>query len=184
MKYLNFLSEIGKLKDVDRTGWKIYKVRDPESVADHSFRIAIMAMLYSKNLGLDEDKCVKMSLVHDLEEVYTGDIATRADEKNQAVNNTKKEKIERSAFDKLMKLLDDKEEIAELWQEYHECKTPEAKWVNDLDKVEMVLQALDYKKGKRTKEDLEEFFQTSEPRIKTEKGRELWNKIRKEYLEL
>jgi len=184
MKYLNFLSEIGKLKDVERTGWKIYKVRNPESVADHSFRIAIMAMLYSKKLGLDENKCVKMSLVHDLEEVYTGDIATRADEKTQTVNNTGKEKIEKNAFDKLMKLLDDKEEIAELWQEYHEHKTLEAKLVNDLDKIEMVLQALDYKKGKRTKENLEEFFQTSGPRIITEKGKELWNRIRKEYLEL
>jgi putative hydrolase of HD superfamily len=184
MKYLSFLSEIGKLKDIERTGWKIYKVKNPESVADHSHRTAIMAMLYSKSLGLDEDKCVKMAIVHDLEEVYTGDIATRADEKNQTVNNVKKEKIEENAFNRLMKLLDDKKEITELWQEYHECKTPEAKWVNDLDKIEMVLQALDYKKGKRTKEDLEEFFQTSGPRIKTKKGKELWNKIRKGYLEL
>lgn len=183
MKYLEFLSEVGKLKDVPRSGWVLYKVRDPESVSDHSFRVALMAMLYAPELKLNSDKCVKMALVHDLEEVHTKDIATRADEKNQAVSRVDKPKIEKDAFYKLMRLLKGgNDEVARLWCEYHDCKTEEARLVFDLDKIEMVLQAVEYAKSKRTAEDLEEFFQTSKPRILTAKGRELWNKLREEYL--
>ena len=71
-----------------------------------------------------------------------------------------------------------------LWKEYEANETPEARFVHDLDKVEMVLQALEYQQGKRTQEHLEEFFQTSEPRLQTDKGKELWNEIRRRFLAL
>ena len=91
MENLKFLSEIGKLKDVTRTGWERVKVTNPESVADHSFRLALMAMIYAKNIGLDENKCIKLALVHDIHEIYTKDIPTRPIEK-QSMKNEKKRK--------------------------------------------------------------------------------------------
>lgn len=183
MESLNFLSEVGKLKDVPRTGWIIYGVTNPESVSDHSFRMALMAMAYARTLNLDENKCIKMSLLHDIHEIYCGDIATRADESNQSMTNEEKRNAEKEAFEKLMKLrVNNGEEMRQIWEEYNTKETAEAKFVSDLDKIEMVLQALDYKNMKRTKMDLEEFFQTSGPALKTEKGKELWNKIRNDYL--
>ena len=91
MRLLNFVSEIGKLKDITRTGWELYSVNNPESVADHSFRLAVLSMLYAEKLKLDTEKCIKLALIHDMCEVYTKDIATRAKESDQTVNN--KEKI-------------------------------------------------------------------------------------------
>lgn len=186
MKLLDFVQEIGKLKDIERTGWKIYSVRNPESVSDHCFRTAMLALLYAKEAKLDVNKCVKMALIHDIQEVYTGDIATRAKESDQVVSNNKKKIIENKAMKKLLRKLpqNERKELYSLWSELEEQKTAEAKFVNDMDKIEMVLQALEYKKYKRTSKNLYEFFLTSEGRIETKKGRELFNKIRADYLRL
>ena len=182
MENLEFLEEIGKLKDVKRTGWEIHKVKEPESVSDHSFRLALMAMIYSEEAGFDENKLIKMALLHDIHEIYTDDIPTRPPEK-MTISFEERKKIHEEAIERISKIIPvQNKEIVELWNELSENKTAEAQFLNDLDKVEMTLQALQYKKEKRTTEDLEEFFETSGPRMKTEKGKELWGKIRKEYL--
>jgi putative hydrolase of HD superfamily len=184
MELLEFFSKIGKLKDIERTGWNIYSVEKPESVADHSFRVALMAMLYAKKQGLNVEKCIKMALVHDLDEVHTKDIATRANKKDQVVTEKEKNQLEEAGAKKLFSLLskNSSQEFIELWEDYFNLKSEEAKLVFDLDKIEMVLQALEYQKAKRSNEILEEFFQTSEPRIQTEFGKKLWQQIRKEFL--
>ena len=146
----------------------------------------MLALVYAKESKLDVNKCVKMALIHDIHEVYTGDIATRPDEAQQIFSNKAKKKIEDKAMEKLLQLLPfgNRKEIYSLWNELEQQKTEESKFVNDLDKIEMVLQALEYKKYKRTKKNLEEFFLTSQSRIKTKTGNELWNKIRSDYLKL
>lgn len=185
MELLDFISEIGKLKDIERTGWNIYKVKNPESVSDHVFRVAVMAMLYGKKAGLDVEKCIKMALLHDIGEVHTKDIATRANKEDQEVSPEAKDKLEeegaKKVFAKLPKNI--RNEFAELWEDYHYLRSEEAKLVSDLDKIEVVLQALEYTRDKRATNELEEFFQTTEPRIMTELGKKLWKEIRKQYLE-
>ena len=178
MKDLDFFSEVGKLKEVPREGWHIYKVDKPETVSDHAYRVAMMALHYCKENTL---RCIGMALVHDLPEVITGDIAVRAIEKDQVMTYSEKEEKETAAAQELFA---SQPEMLLLWQEYQENKTPEAKFVHDLDKVEMVLQAWEYQSTNRTTENLEEFFQTSESRIQTEKGKELWNEIRQRFLKL
>ena len=178
MKALDFFSEAGKLKEVPRTGWRIYGVANPETVSSHSYRLALMALHYC---GGDKLRCVGMALVHDLPEVITGDIAVRNKKDDQRVTDGEKKALERKAAEKLFA---SQPEMLSLWEEYAENKTPEAKLVHDLDKVEMVLQALEYTEQGRAPEDLEEFFQTSGPRIQTEKGKELWGEIRRRFLQL
>jgi len=178
MKDLDFFSEVGKLKEVPRTGWQIYSVADPETVTDHAFRVAVMALHYCKENTL---RCVGMALVHDLPEVITGDIAVRNKKQDQDVTDEEKRRLEQAAA---KQLFEKQPELYDLWLEYDENKTPEAKLVHDLDKVEMVLQALEYTRGRRTCEPLEEFFETSGPRIQTEKGKELWDEVRRRYLEI
>ncbi len=55
-RLLNFMVEADKLKRVDRTGWVELGIRDPESVADHSYSVAILSYLIAKRRGLDEEK--------------------------------------------------------------------------------------------------------------------------------
>src|SRR5262245_30867956 len=65
---LRFLSRVGTLKDLKRTGWLRRDLPDPESVADHSFRTAILALLVGADLGVDTAKLTALVLVHDLPE--------------------------------------------------------------------------------------------------------------------
>ncbi len=178
MNSLDFFSEAGKLKEVPRTGWRIYNVASPETVSGHSYRLALMALHYCRQNTL---RCVGMALVHDLPEVITGDIAVRNKKEDQRVTDGEKKALERKAAEKLFA---SQPEMLSLWEEYVENKTPESKLIHDLDKVEMVLQALEYTEQGRAPEDLEEFFQTSGPRIQTAKGRELWDEVRRRFLAL
>ena len=75
-KIIKFFSEIGKLKLIPRRGWVIRDVKNPESIAEHTFRVAIMAWVLAdrKNSKLNLEKLIKMALIHDLCEVYSGDI--------------------------------------------------------------------------------------------------------------
>ncbi len=182
---LGFISESGKLKDIERTGWVLHKVRNPESVADHSFRIALLALVFAKEEKLNAGRCVKMALIHDLTDVYAGDIATRPLERQQVVSDMEKAFLERNAMKRLLSLLPpaSRSELQKLWGEYDSNKTKEAGFVHDMDKVEMVLQALEYKSQKRTSKSLDEFFE-SRKKIKTKTGRKLWEEIRKRYKRL
>jgi putative hydrolase of HD superfamily len=73
--FVRFLHRIGNLKTIHRTGWLDRGVpsAEAESVADHSFRTAILAWLAAGD-NLDRDKVLKLALVHDLAEAITGDI--------------------------------------------------------------------------------------------------------------
>lgn len=177
MQFLNFLSEVGRLKEIKRSGWVKRNIKDAESVSDHSFRTALFAMLYSKSLGLNAEKCIKMALIHDIPEIYTGDIIlTKA-------NAKQKSKKELRAIKDISNLLpkDAGKEILKLWEELHAARTNEAKLVRDLDKIEMLLQALEYKKSNRTKNSLQEFFDSTEKLLKTKKAKELFSEIKKEF---
>src|SRR5580692_9860271 len=71
---LGFFSAAGRLKSEPRKGWVIkLGIKDPESVADHSYRTALMAMVYSDAHGLDTARVLKMALIHDLPEALVGD---------------------------------------------------------------------------------------------------------------
>ena len=185
MDLLEFISEIGKLKDIVRRGWIVHSIENPESVSDHCFRVAVMAMLFSKELGLDSEKCIKMALIHDLGDVYTKNIARRPKQEQQVVSTKEKDKIEREATKKILSKLpkDFRKELSDLWEEFCEQKSEESILVQDLGRVETLLQVLEYKREKRTKNDLSEFFETYDPMTKTKAGKELFDKIKKDYEE-
>ncbi|MFN3621922.1 MAG: HD domain-containing protein, partial [Nitrososphaerales archaeon] len=72
---LKILRKAGRLKQIQRTGWKTkIHIVDAESVADHSFRVGLAAMLLSDLIGLDTIKVVRMALIHDLAESVIGDL--------------------------------------------------------------------------------------------------------------
>ncbi len=72
---IDFFLKVGDLKRIKRRGWIIRKVKDPESVADHSFRTTIMALVIgSSREDLDFGKLLRLALLHDLGEIKTDDI--------------------------------------------------------------------------------------------------------------
>ena len=63
------------LKTTPRTGWVNHGVDKPESIADHMYRMSLMAMVAAKSMPeLDQNRCVKLALIHDLAEAIVGDI--------------------------------------------------------------------------------------------------------------
>ena len=70
---LKFLIEANKLKTVPRTGWVLMEVKNPESIADHIFRVTVATWLMAEKANLDVKRAIKIALFHDLCEVYAGD---------------------------------------------------------------------------------------------------------------
>ncbi|KAJ1921738.1 hypothetical protein H4219_000471 [Mycoemilia scoparia] len=140
---VEFLLLVENLKRTKRTGWVNSGINQPESIADHMYRMSIMTMLID-DPSLDKNKCVKMALVHDLAESKVGDITPF-----DGITNKTKHELERSAMEEIVKLLENSEQANEmfaLWQEYEDNSTPEAMLVHDIDKCEMIIQALSYEK--------------------------------------
>lgn len=166
---LKFLLETIKLKKVKRAGWvDKLKVKNGESVADHTYSAALMGMIISELKGLDTEKVIKMLLLHDLAEIIIGDLPPEKQEKE-------KEKI---AMEKILSILPKnlQREYTELWLEFEDQMSEEGKLAKQIDKLEMGLQAYVYEKEGYDKKKLKEFWNTVE--------RILSDKELKEFFEL
>ncbi len=135
-----------QLKNIYRQGW--LKVRigleyadKCESIADHSFSVALLALtIIEKNkLNLDTFKCIKMAIIHELGEIYAGDF-TPYD------NITKEEKHikEKEAILKVLETLDNDNDFLQLWEEFEKNESKEAKFMKNIDQLEFLLQACAY----------------------------------------
>lgn len=71
---LDFFRHIHQLKATKRTGWLHKGITDCESIADHMYRMAMMCMVMEVPEGVNRERCISMSLVHDLAEAIVGDI--------------------------------------------------------------------------------------------------------------
>jgi len=155
---IEFAKLVGRLKKTPRTGWKIRGVKNPESVAEHSFRTALLAMLIADNEGLNANKLIRMALLHDLEEAIIGDITTFHKEKigkNKIIELGKKE-LEKH-LSKLPKQLQKK--YINLWKENEEGKTKYSKLLKQIDYIEMMIQCLEYQeKQPKVKKRLNVFW--------------------------
>ena len=212
---IDFLTMARGLKTTPRTGWVMQEAGPRiESVADHSWRIGLMAMVASSpssssssSIKYDTNRCIKMALVHDLAEAKVGDItphcgvsdddkharelqaitemtqkltnlpgispssstmatATASDGKGDTVSSSSSSSTTLSPVG---------QEILELWKEYEAGVTEEAKLVKDMDKLEMILQALEYETDGKNKKSLDGFFDGTRGKWKTPIG-EAWGK--------
>ncbi len=140
-KIFNFLHKIENLKSTLRYN-KTTSGRT-ESSADHSWRLALMVFIIADELKLDIDanRSVKIALVHDLAEALVGDIDAISIAEGK-VSEGEKEKQEIKAIVNLKKTLPETigKEILDLWNEYNDSKTREAKFVKALDKIETLTQ--------------------------------------------
>lgn len=133
---------IGKFKDLKRSGWVRKQVSVPESDAEHSFSVALLAMLLAPD-NLDKEKCLELALVHDLAEIYIGDYTPN----DHITPETKQQK-------ELMGMKQIADELGEgglmgLFEEYAAKSSKEAIFINVLDKIDNVITAAYYDKNKR-----------------------------------
>lgn len=132
---LKILNTAGKLKVSTRHNWT--EKGRKESVADHCWRLALMAMLLDgvpEYQNLDMNRVIRMCLIHDLGEAFTGDIPTF---EKTAQNETAEEDLYLNWVNSFPSPA--KEEWLSLLQEMIELKTPEAKLYKALDKLEAVI---------------------------------------------
>ena len=71
---LEFLIKTNKLKEMPRTGWVLMGERNPEMIAEHTFRVCVAAWLLGKKKKLNIERLIKIALSHDLCEIYAGDM--------------------------------------------------------------------------------------------------------------
>ncbi|XP_057853838.2 uncharacterized protein LOC131063902 isoform X2 [Cryptomeria japonica] len=164
---IDFLTLCQRLKTTKRTGWIYREVKDPESIADHMYRMAAMALIAVDIPGIDRDRCVKMAIVHDIAEAIVGDIAP-----SDGISKEEKSQRERKALEEMCQMLGGglrAKEIYDLWNEYENNSSPEAKIVKDFDKVEMILQALEYESDQG--KNLDDFFQSTAGKFQTDIGK-------------
>jgi putative hydrolases of HD superfamily len=134
-----------RLKRLYRQGWLKRGLPEElcESVAEHSFGTALLALLLAGKSGecggfgrLDSCKAALLALVHEMGEAYAGDI-TPVD----GVSREEKAALERGAIRRVLEGHPDREWFLSLWEEFEEGATPEAAFVRQLDRLEMGLQA-------------------------------------------
>lgn len=131
-----FLMEIENLKSIERKSRHLFDNKH-ENDAEHSWHIAMFAMILHDYMDVETDllRTIKMLLIHDLIEIYAGDTFAY----DYEAIKTKKER-ETKAAEKLFSILDDKkrDELWELWNEFEEMKSPEAKLANACDRLEPI----------------------------------------------
>lgn len=166
---IKFIIKIGDLKNIPRKGWVIRGVKDPESIADHSFRSAFMAWVFSSNRRIDQEVVIVTAAIHDLFTVEIGDVTYYDSQLKKTQNLRDQEKVveslpwigsrakkayfakrrlegEAKALDKVLKLLPHhiRHEIKFFWLEHKTNSSREGKYLSQIDRIEALLQGIQY----------------------------------------
>ncbi|RDA83818.1 hypothetical protein CP532_5127 [Ophiocordyceps camponoti-leonardi (nom. inval.)] len=158
---LPYFHMLERLKTTKREGWRRFGIQGGESIADHMYRMSMISMLAPASLSprLDMGKCIKMCLIHDMAELLVGDITPK-----DGVAKPEKHRREASTMDfltgDLLAGVDGGVEgsrIRAIWQEYEDGETLDSKFVHDVDKMELMLQMVEYERRGEGKLDLGEF---------------------------
>lgn len=134
-----------------------------ESISDHMYRMSIMTMLAPQSLlsRIDVAHCTKMALVHDMAELLVGDI-TPVDDISRTEKHRREESTMKFLAEKMLGsstgALEQGEKIRAIWQEYEDDETIEARFVHEVDKIELLLQMVEYERSHKGEKDLSEFL--------------------------
>ncbi|VDO82963.1 unnamed protein product [Heligmosomoides polygyrus] len=140
---MELLSALDSIKHLKRTGWVKLGVPEPETVACHMYRMAVLALSLEGQIeGLNISHAVAMCLLHDLSEAIVGDITPHC-----GISDEEKYDLENQAIQKIASFVPVSavgENWVLLWREYEAQDTLEARVVKHLDKFDMVVQAFEY----------------------------------------
>ena len=160
-----FLFEMGHLKNLPRAGWLFLGIPQPESVAEHSFRVAMVGLTLAAMEGADVGHTAALCLMHDAHETRIGDVPSVG---RAYITTAAPEAVtahQTSAMpDEVAKV------VQELTAEYEATETTESRLAHDADKVETLLQAIEYQAQGY---DAEAWRETSLAALRTDAGRQL-----------
>jgi len=169
---VNLFAEAGLLKNIKRSGWWVAGIKDPESVADHSFRTAVMAYHMAHLEKVDPYKTMSMALFNDIHEARINDLHKMGHyyidfrDAEKRVFKDQVEHLEEST----------KNDLTHLRREYDQQKTKESIVARDADILECLLQAKEYYDNGHRK--AKKFFKKAPDHLKTKTGKALWKTIK------
>lgn len=137
---INFIFEAGLLKRVKRSGWWIAGIQDPESIAEHSFRTAIIGTVLAGMEGADPARVALLCLLHDIQETRIGDIPHNARRYLTATGNETITADQVSGCPPTVA-----ETVMSAVAEYDTGETLESAVARDADKLECLIQAIEYR---------------------------------------
>lgn len=166
-----FIQSIFRLKKIKRTGWLAKgKILNGESIADHSYSLSALCMVFSDILGLDTEKVMKMCIIHDLAESIIGDIMPG--EIPDKEKKMKENKVMKSILFSLPVSV--RIDYFGIWKEFLLNGSKEAQLVHKVDKLEMLLQAREYLLQGYPNRYLEQFFKSIEKYCNQEDNQSLY----------
>lgn len=161
---IRLLTHANQLKRLPRTGWLLAGVAQPESIGDHTSNVGLFSLFLAEEINqdpaqhglaqpLDVGRVTALALIHDLAESVLTDLPKRS---AQILGEPAKQAAEASIMADLLGSQSWGSAYVDLWQSYEAAATPEARLVKDVDKLEMVFQALAY--ARRGHQGLAEFW--------------------------
>lgn len=166
----HFLWEAGTLKTARRTGWWMAGVRDPESVAEHAWRTSDIASVIATLEGADAARAAHLAVWHDSQETRTGDV-NHLGKKYAAPGDPVSVTADQTAG--MPEVL--RTAVRAVVAEYEARETPEAICARDADKLECMLQGLEYQG--QGYEAAQRWVDNSRARIVTKSGQLLADQL-------
>ncbi len=169
------LYEFNHLKSLYRQGW--LRVGIPkeqcESVADHSMGVTLLGLFLADEFfpELDTSRLILMGLLHDFGEIYAGDIIPGK------MTLEEKHALEKESVERVFSRLSKGKDYLAIWEEFEAQETPEAKFMKEIDRLEMGIQASVYEQEKLG--DLSVFFDSTDKALTTPKLREILDALLK-----
>jgi putative hydrolases of HD superfamily len=140
---VSFGYEAGQLKKLPRAGWLLAGITSPESVADHSFRVAVLAFVIAVQEGANPERAAALGLFHDFPEARIGDVPSVGRPYVRTADPNKVIADQAAALPASLAA-----HITALIVEHESAKTPnatlESRCSRDADKLELLLQAREY----------------------------------------
>jgi putative hydrolase of HD superfamily len=161
-----FVYESGQLKRAKRAGWWLAGIKDPETIAEHSFRTALIGYMLAVMEGANPERVATLCLFHDTQETRVGDIPSVGHQYLAAAPNTAVTEDQISGSPEVVV-----QAVRELVEEYEDRDSLESLVAHDADKLECLFQAREYQA--QGYPDVPPWIETSAAGLQTESGRRL-----------
>src|SRR3989344_772028 len=172
---IEFYFEFNHLKQLFRQGWLLNGVPEDkcESVADHLFSVCLLSLVIGRNYfsSLDITKLLEMAIIHEFGEINIGDVTP-----HDRIPKKVKYEWELKGIIEVMSKIPNGKHYISLWREYEEGQTPEAKFLRQIDYLEMGFQACIY--NMRYNTPIDDFIRSTKKRLTDRNLINLFNETR------